>query len=49
VFVTTDGFRKLFLGGFLRSLQSISAVSLAERGKIPRTAAFSLSGSSSIP
>ncbi len=29
VFLTVDGFRKLFLGGFMRSLQSISAVSLA--------------------
>jgi flagellar biosynthetic protein FliR len=29
VFLTTGGFRKLFLGGFLRSLESISAVSLA--------------------
>jgi len=30
VFVTIDGFRDLFLGGFWRSLQSISVVSLIE-------------------
>jgi flagellar biosynthetic protein FliR len=29
VFLSTEGFRKLFLGGFLRSIQSISAYSLA--------------------
>jgi flagellar biosynthetic protein FliR len=28
VFITTDGFRELFLGGFWRSLQSINTVSL---------------------
>jgi flagellar biosynthetic protein FliR len=29
VFLSTEGFQKLFLGGFLRSIQSISAYSLA--------------------
>jgi len=30
VFVTVDGFRQLFLGGFWRSIQSISVISLVE-------------------